>query len=179
MILESAIFHGPTIRNTARRLALRSEASMRHEKGIGHDLPRYAVDRAARLMAEITGARVAQGIVDNDPEPRPPRVVEVELPARRAPAGHLRSTSDEVGELLAPLGFAVAGGDAPLTVTVPEHRLDVVAAEDVAEEIARATATIGSRAACRRPRCRRSGQIRASRGIGSGASWPAWAWTRC
>src|SRR5262245_50698022 len=47
VILESAVFHGPTIRNTARRLALRSEASMRHEKGIGHALPRYAVDRAA------------------------------------------------------------------------------------------------------------------------------------
>ena len=42
VILESAIFHGPTIRNTARRLGLRSEASMRHEKGIGHELPRFA-----------------------------------------------------------------------------------------------------------------------------------------
>ena len=60
VILESAIFHGPTIRNTARRLGLRSEASMRHEKGIGHDLPRLAADRAARLIAEITGARVAR-----------------------------------------------------------------------------------------------------------------------
>ncbi len=48
VILESAIFHGPTIRNTARRLALRSEASARHEKGIGPDLPRRAIDRAAR-----------------------------------------------------------------------------------------------------------------------------------
>src|SRR6266545_3974067 len=45
VILESAIFHGPTIRNTARRLGLRSEASMRHEKGIGHALPRIAADR--------------------------------------------------------------------------------------------------------------------------------------
>src|SRR5919112_2589982 len=75
VILESAIFHGPTIRNTARRLGLRSEASMRHEKGIGHDLPRFAADRAARLMAEITGARVGRGIVDNDPDPKPPRSI--------------------------------------------------------------------------------------------------------
>ena len=52
---------------------------MRHEKGIGHELPRYAADRAVRLMAEITGARVASGIVDNDPEPAPARVIEVEL----------------------------------------------------------------------------------------------------
>ncbi len=79
VILESAIFHGPTIRNTARRLGLRSEASLRHEKGIGHHLPRLAADRAARLIAEITGARIAAGIVDNDPQPRPRRVVTVEV----------------------------------------------------------------------------------------------------
>ena len=67
VILEAAIFHGPSIRNTARRLGLRSEASMRHEKGMGHELPRLAADRAARLIAEITGAVVGHGIVDNDP----------------------------------------------------------------------------------------------------------------
>jgi phenylalanyl-tRNA synthetase beta chain len=136
VILESAIFHGPTIRNTARRLALRSEASMRHEKGIGHDLPRYAADRAARLMAEITGARVASGIVDNDPTPAPPRVIEVELER----VAHLLGISLDGGEiagLLAPLGFAVTG-DTRLAVRVPDQRLDVVAWQDVAEEIARA-----------------------------------------
>ena len=89
VILESAIFHGPTIRNTARRLGLRSEASMRHEKGIGHDLPRYAVDRAARLIAEITGARVARGIVDNDPRAAAAAAWwTVEVPRVRAAAGH-------------------------------------------------------------------------------------------
>jgi phenylalanyl-tRNA synthetase beta subunit len=53
---------------------------MRHEKGIGHDLPRFAADRAARLIAEIAGARVAHGIVDNDPEPKPRRRIAVDVP---------------------------------------------------------------------------------------------------
>ena len=137
VILESAIFHGPIIRNTARRLGLRSEASLRHEKGIGHHLPRFAVDRAARLIAEITGARVAQGIVDNDPEPRPRRVVAVEL-ARTERLLGLPLDEATVAALLAPLEFSVApAGEGRLEVTVPEHRLDVLAAEDVAEEIAR------------------------------------------
>jgi phenylalanyl-tRNA synthetase beta chain len=136
VILESAIFHGPTIRNTARRLALRSEASMRHEKGIGHELPRYAADRAARLIAEITGARVASGIVDNDPEPAAARVIEVEL-ARIERLLGIALTGAEVAALLRPLGFTVTG-EARLAVTVPDHRLDVVAWEDVAEEAARA-----------------------------------------
>ncbi|MEP7040503.1 MAG: phenylalanine--tRNA ligase subunit beta [Chloroflexota bacterium] len=137
VILESAIFHGPLIRNTARRLGLRSEASLRHEKGIGHHLPRLAADRAARLIAEITGARVGAGIVDNDPGPRPQRVVTIELQRTERLLG-LPLTPATVAKLLAPLDFLVVpAGEGSLEVTVPEHRLDVLAAEDVAEEIAR------------------------------------------
>ena len=137
VILESAIFHGPTIRNTARRLGLRSEASMRHEKGIGHDLPRFAVDRAARLIAEITGARVAHGIVDNDPEPKPRRRVAVDVSRMRRLLG-TDVDAASVRELLEPLEFVVAGEDNQIEVEVPSHRLDVVVPADVAEEVARA-----------------------------------------
>jgi phenylalanyl-tRNA synthetase beta chain len=137
VILESAIFSGPTIRNTARRLGLRSEASLRHEKGIGHHLPRLAVDRAARLIAEITGAQVATGVVDNDPQPHPRQVVTVEI-ARTERLLGLSLDAQRILELLTPLGFEVApAADGSMAVTVPEHRLDVVAPEDVAEEIAR------------------------------------------
>ncbi len=137
VILESAIFDGPKIRNTARRLGLRSEASMRHEKGIGADLPRFAIDRAAHLIAEITGARVASGIVDNDPQPRPPVRVSVSV-ARTARLLGIELAAERLGTLLAPLGFDVHGADDTLTVEVPSHRLDVTSAADVAEEIARA-----------------------------------------
>lgn len=138
VILESAVFHGPTIRNTARRLALRSEASMRHEKGIGWDLPRYAVNRAARLLAETTGAAVGGGIVDNDPDPKPRTAVTVDL-ARTERLLGIELSLEQVGELLGPLGFEVtAEGASSFVVSVPPHRLDVVVPADVAEEIARA-----------------------------------------
>jgi phenylalanyl-tRNA synthetase beta chain len=137
VILESAIFHGPIIRNTARRLGLRSEASLRHEKGIGHYLPRIAANRAARLIAEITGARVGEGIVDNDPQPRAPQVVTVEI-ARAERLLGLALDEARIRELLQPLSFEVAAAsDGRVAVTVPHHRSDVVAPEDVAEEIAR------------------------------------------
>lgn len=136
VILESAIFHGPTIRNTAWRLGLRSEASMRHEKGIGHDLPRFAADRAAALIAELTGARVGRGIVDNDPESKPPRRVAISVERIGRLLG-LELTAERVRELLEPLGFGVAGTGDDLEVAVPAHRLDVESDADVAEEVAR------------------------------------------
>jgi phenylalanyl-tRNA synthetase beta chain len=136
VILESAVFHGPTIRNAARRLGLRSEASMRHEKGIGPDLPRLAAYRAAELLAEITGARLAAGIVDNDPGPHEPRSVAVDLARMRRLLG-IAIDAGDVRRLLAPLGFEVAGEGDALAVIVPLHRLDVAVAADVAEEVAR------------------------------------------
>ncbi|MEP7082769.1 MAG: phenylalanine--tRNA ligase subunit beta [Chloroflexota bacterium] len=137
VILESAIFHGPTIRNTARRLGLRSEASMRHEKGIGPDLPRVAADRAAQLIAEITGASVGRGIVDNDPDPKPPRQVEASVERMSRLLG-IDLDWEGVGELLRPLGFETAVEGDRLTVIVPSHRLDVEGPADIAEEVARA-----------------------------------------
>jgi phenylalanyl-tRNA synthetase beta chain len=137
VILESAVFHGPTIRNTARRLGLRSEASMRHEKGIGGDLPRLAADRAARLLAEITGARVGRGIVDNDPSPKARHVVAVDLRRTQQLLGIALDAGD-ARRLLEPLAFEVSGEGHEVSVTVPQHRLDVVLPADVAEELARA-----------------------------------------
>src|SRR5207302_11340878 len=125
-------------RNTARRLGLRSEESLRQEKGISWDVPRYATDRAAQLIAEITGASVAEGIVDNDPEPKPLRVVRGELARTERLLGIPVSIS-RMQELLRPLEFGVPDGpDGPETweVTVPPHRLDVVEAVDVAEGVA-------------------------------------------
>ena len=137
VILESAIFHGPTVRNTARRLGLRSEASMRHEKGIGGDLPRVAADRAARLIAEITGARVAAGIVDNAPEPGVWARVDVDL-GRMSRLLGMPLDDAQVRSLLEPLEFEVDGPGPKLSIGVPPHRLDVVVEADVAEEVARA-----------------------------------------
>ena len=110
---------------------------MRHEKGISADLPRYAADRAARLIAEITGARVGAGIVDNDPTLPSPRRVAVSLPRMQRLLG-IDPDAARVRDLLEPLGFGVDGAGSDLEVTVPLHRLDVTAAADVAEEVARA-----------------------------------------
>ena len=137
VILESASFDGPTVRNTARRLALRSEASARHEKGMPWNLPRTAADRAARLISEIGGGRVATGIVDNDPAPRPLRTVAVDVGRMQRLLG-IRLDAERITQLLTPLEFEVAPvGAERVGVTVPAHRLDIAEPADVAEEVAR------------------------------------------
>lgn len=136
VILESAIFHGPSVRNTARRLGLRSEASMRHEKGISPDLPRLAVDRAAALMADITGARVASGIVDNDAVAPPHAVVSLDL-ARTTRLLGIAVDAETATASLAPLGFEAVDDDGILSVSVPPYRQDVRTAADLGEELAR------------------------------------------
>jgi len=110
---------------------------MRHEKGIGPDLPRVAADRAAQLIAEITGARVGNGIVDNAPDQKPPRQVQASVERMRRLLG-IDLDGEGVGELLRPLGFETAAEGDRFNVIVPSHRLDVEGPADIAEEVARA-----------------------------------------
>ncbi|WP_449242044.1 phenylalanine--tRNA ligase subunit beta, partial [Desulfovibrio sp.] len=72
--LECAVFRPGAIRRTARRLALPSEASYRFERGVDQIGARLAVDRAARLMAEVSGATVLRGVVAAEPKPWTTRV---------------------------------------------------------------------------------------------------------
>src|SRR6185436_8215577 len=75
VIVESAIFDPVSIRRTAFRYALRSEASLRFEKGQELRLARLGADRATQLIAEWAGGTVARGVVDTNPrEPEPRRV---------------------------------------------------------------------------------------------------------
>lgn len=157
VVIESAIFDPVSIRRTAFRYALRSEASLRFEKGQEHRLARMGADRSARLIAEWAGGEVASGVIDTDPiEPAPAQVA-----FRPARIDRLLGTSlgaDEQRALLtrvgittqaAPKGTAVpvAAGPRPLVIepghdavvlaTVPSWRRDLVIEADVAEEVAR------------------------------------------
>jgi phenylalanyl-tRNA synthetase beta subunit len=72
VLLEGATWHGPMIRATSRRLALRSDASTLFEKGLSDTLPPTAVSRAARLIGQSGGGHVLAGDVDAWPRPLDP-----------------------------------------------------------------------------------------------------------
>ena len=75
ILLECAYFDPPTNRRSSRKLGLPSEASRRFERGVDYESMPYALDRAARLIAEVSGGRVARGAIDVYPRRIPPKVV--------------------------------------------------------------------------------------------------------
>ncbi|HEY4752666.1 MAG TPA: phenylalanine--tRNA ligase subunit beta [Candidatus Limnocylindrales bacterium] len=157
VVVESAIFDPVSIRRTARRLALRSEASSRFERGQEHRMARLGADRTAQLLREWAGGEIAPGVVDTAPEePAPARVtfrparinrlLGTELTAADQRELLLRvGVETEAAELgarvpvaLTPAALAVATDPAEaLTALVPTWRRDIAVEADVAEEIAR------------------------------------------
>ena len=137
VLLEAATWDGPTIRATSKRLGLRTDASTLFEKGLSDRLPGVALDRAAALIAELSGGHVLAGTIDQWPRPLP-ELGPIALTARFA--GDLLGVpidATEIATTLAQLGFAVEQDGATLTVMPPYFRRDVSLPEDLVEEVGR------------------------------------------
>lgn len=137
VLLESARFHPGSIRRTARRFNLPSEASQRFERGINPQATAAAQDRAALLMTCHAAGRVLKGLLDIDPAPPAPCRITVR-PHRINEILGVKIPVEDVTNILERLNFAVEKGHGgTLELTVPPRRSDVLLEEDVVEEVAR------------------------------------------
>ncbi len=136
ILLEAAYFKPGSIRRTARALGLSTEASYRFERGADIEGPPPALDRAARLIAELAGGRVARGVLDVYPAPRARREVRLRLARIQRVLGAC-PPKPQVGEILDRLGFPAEEQDGGFAVVVPSFRRDVSLEEDLVEEVAR------------------------------------------
>ena len=155
--IESAIFNPVSVRRTAQRLALRSEASSRFEKGQEPRLAPLGADRTAQLVRAWAGGEIARGVVDTAPGDLP-RARVLFRPERVNRLLGTDLTSQEQQELLGRVGVETeavepgevvtialkpeplavpAGSAAALAAVVPSWRRDIAIEADVAEEIAR------------------------------------------
>jgi phenylalanyl-tRNA synthetase beta chain len=147
VLLESAWFEPGTVRRTAKRHGLHTEASHRFERGADPAGVVPALDRCAALIAELSGGTVRPGVVDCHPRPAATR--EVRLRWRRpAEVLGLEVAQPDVRRILSGLGFAERTADAHsspdgATWLVPSWRVDVSIEEDLVEELVR---TIGYQA---------------------------------
>ncbi|MDQ4068997.1 MAG: phenylalanine--tRNA ligase subunit beta [Actinomycetota bacterium] len=135
--LEAAWFDPVAIARTSKRLGLRSEASVRFERGVDPAGVYRAVGRFCQLAAEVAGASVTGATVDVKGElPRPARVV-VRTSRVNAILGTSLSPADIAG-YLQPIGFrCVPTGDGDFRVDIPSWRPDSEREIDVIEEVAR------------------------------------------
>jgi phenylalanyl-tRNA synthetase beta chain len=136
IVLESAYFQPSSVRRTSKSLGLKTEASMRFERGADPRLPVTAMERACALLAAIGAGRATGTVSDRHPSRIEPKQVRL----RRARiAGFLGVTipDADVRRILDGLGFALRDVDEGWDVTVPTRRVDVVREADVLEEVAR------------------------------------------
>lgn len=136
VLLEAASFHPLTIRRTARRLGLHSEASHRFERGVDPELTAIASARAARLLCTVAGGKVIGEAVDAYPRPRKAVSIAVRMPRVRALTG-VALDPGTCRDALTRLGCRVGGPDEVLEVTPPTARADISREVDVIEEILR------------------------------------------
>ncbi len=136
MALESAYFNPFSIRATARRLGIRSEASLRFEKGIDIDNVGFAADRAMFLMHQLGGGTVIGGQREIF-EKREPRTIYITYSNINGLLGtHI--IHDAVTQALRSIDLHVMKEDENgFTISIPNFRHDISEAADVIEEISR------------------------------------------
>ncbi|MDD2555477.1 MAG: phenylalanine--tRNA ligase subunit beta [Syntrophaceticus sp.] len=137
ILLESAWFEPLSVRRTATRLGLHSEASRRFEKGINADGIIPAVNRAAQLIQQLGAGQITTGIVDVNVRPETARTIRLRT-ARVNKVLGTKLAREEIQELIERLDFPceLCSGDAIL-VTIPAYRVDIFEEVDLIEEVAR------------------------------------------
>lgn len=136
VVLEAAVFDGTSIRQTSGRLNLRSESSSRFEKGINLATVTEALDAAASMIADLTGANVQAGIVSAGQVD----TSDVEVASTLADVNRVLGTEltyTDIENVFRRLDFGLTGNAEKFTVSVPPRRWDIHIEADLYEEIAR------------------------------------------
>lgn len=136
VVIESAIFNETNVRQTSRRLGLRSEASSRFEKGIASERVVDALNRAASLLQEIAGGTVLSDIVSDGKLPETSRVIQITTTNVNQLIG-FELTTEEINTIFERLGFGTKVNGEAFEVEVPSRRNDISIKSDLIEEIAR------------------------------------------
>lgn len=137
IFLESAYFNPVSIRKSAKRHGLNTDASYRFERGIDPDKVVYALKRAALLIQEVAGGSVASELIDLYPKKLEPFKTQLDLLNLNSVAG----TSIEAGTVRNILNWLdieiTAEKDTVWQLQVPAYRVDVKREIDVIEEVLR------------------------------------------
>ncbi|RZK77338.1 MAG: phenylalanine--tRNA ligase subunit beta, partial [Pedobacter sp.] len=137
IFLESAYFNSVSVRKTAKRFALKTDASFRYERGTDPEITVYALKRAALLIQEIAGGTIASSVSDIYPSEINPFDVSVSYANINKLIG-AQIPSKEIKAIITALGITVAEETSEgLQLKVPSFKVDVTRECDVTEEVLR------------------------------------------
>ncbi len=137
IFLESAWFHPVSVRKTANRLQLRTDAAIRFEKGANIEITVTALQRAATLILELAGGNVSSSLKDVYPAKYHSPVITLGYSRLNAVAGYdiQKTTADDV---LQSLGFVKQEEKGAVSEwAVPAYKNEVLLEEDLVEEVMR------------------------------------------
>jgi phenylalanyl-tRNA synthetase beta chain len=136
IVLESAYFQPASVRRTSKALGLKTEASMRFERGADPRLPVTAMERACALLVAIGAGKPAGTVADRYPTRLEPRSMRLRRRRIETLLGVTIADAD-VKRIFESLGFALRDAADGWDVTVPTRRIDVHRESDLIEEVAR------------------------------------------
>jgi phenylalanyl-tRNA synthetase beta chain len=137
IFLESAYFDPVSVRKTARRYGLNTDASFRFERGVDPQNTLVAMKRAAILIKEIAGGQISSEVVDIHPSPINPVIVPVLYSHIDRLIGK-QIDHQLIKQILHALEIEIIKEDGDqLSVKVPPYRVDVTREADVIEDILR------------------------------------------
>ena len=137
IFLESAYFNPVSIRKTAKRHALNTDASFRFERGIDINFTKYALKRAAILIKEFANGKIASDVIDFYPE----KIEDFQVFLSYESAFRLigqEIDKETIKNILASLEIKISSEtEGGLGLTIPSYRVDVQREADIIEEILR------------------------------------------
>ncbi len=137
ILIESAFFDPRSIRRTSRFLGLSTEASYRFERGTDIGITKYAADRAAQMIQEITGAEILKGALDVHPQKRKELKIRLRISRTNQVLG-TDLTRSQTKAYLSRIGIVTKSLSTDvLEASVPTFRIDVGQEIDLIEEVAR------------------------------------------
>jgi phenylalanyl-tRNA synthetase beta chain len=137
IFLESAYFNPVSVRKTAKRHTLSTDASFRFERGIDPTITEYALKRAALLIQETAGGEITSDLIDIYPKKIEDNSVVVNFANVTRVIGQELS-KENIKKILVSLDIKINNmSDAGLGLVVPAYRVDVTREIDVIEEILR------------------------------------------
>ncbi len=137
VIIEAAFFQPVSVRKTAKKLTISTDASFRFERGVDIDILPLAIEKAIELIVELAEGKLASEVKDFYPTKVEKETIEFRFERCNLVLGHEIEKS-KIRSILTSLDFTILKeNNEKLFLKTPNYRIDVIREIDVIEEILR------------------------------------------